>query len=139
MAVGITVMRQEFFKKFQNSYTSQEKLKSLMAEIDSEKRSLKSFLSRVSSEPDGKFGKGRLRQVTIRKAKDKIAFLSEEREAVRKRLGDIKMDKKALNRVSSERSVDFCHAFMAAAERLLPEDVFLEVEYKASDMMLHTK
>jgi hypothetical protein len=60
-------MRQEFIDKLQACGINREKLMSLMAEIDAEKRSLKSRLSRMSSEPDGEFGRGRERQVQIRK------------------------------------------------------------------------
>ena len=67
--------------------------------------------------------------------KDKLSFLTEEREAVRERLGAMKMDAKALNRASNSRSIDFAHAFIAAAERLLPDEMFLELESRAADIL----
>jgi hypothetical protein len=129
-------MRPEFIDQLQACGLNREKLATLMAEIDIEKRSLKSRLSRISSEPNGEFGRGRERQVQIRKIKDKISFLTEEREIVRAKLGTIKMDQKVLNKVIHTRSVDFGLAFTAAAERILTEEQFLELEIKASEMLL---
>ncbi|WP_456380170.1 hypothetical protein [Thiolapillus sp.] len=62
-----------------------------------------------------------------------------EREAVRARLGVLKMDAKALNRAVNNRKIAFCHAFVAAAERLLPEELFLELEQKATEMLSANK
>lgn len=123
-------------EKLQSCGNNREKLICLMAEIDAEKRSLKSRLSRISSEHDGKFGAGRERQVQIRKIRDKEGFLTEEREAVRSKLGSLKIDIKSLNKATSNHSVDFRQAFMAASERLLTEEQFLEIELKASELMV---
>ncbi len=128
-------MRQYFIDKLQACENDKEKLSGLMAEIDTEKRSLKSQLSRISSESDGKFGRGRERQVQIRKMKDKKAFLTEEREMIRTKLGSMKTDKKALNRAANSRSIEFAHAFIAAAERMLPEEQFLALELRATDIL----
>lgn len=73
---------------------SRESLVLIMADIDAEKRVIKSALSRLSSEPDEKTAKGRNRQTLIRKMKDKIGFLTEQRELVRSKLGRIKFNKK---------------------------------------------
>ncbi len=128
-------MRQEFIEKLQRCGSNKDKLSSLMADIDAEKRSLKSYLSRLSSEPDGAFGKGRERQALIRRIKDKRSFLIEEREAIRHKLGSIKVDIESLNKASNRGSVDFAHAFVAAAERNLSKEVFLELELKAADIL----
>ena len=129
-------MRQEFAAKLKNFGNDREKLTALMAEIDTEKRSIKSRLSRISSEPDGEFGRGRERQVQIRKMKDKESFLTEEREIIRAKLGQLKMDKKALNRAVNSRSEEFSHAFIAAAEHILPEELFLEIEQRAAEIIV---
>ena len=62
-----------------------------MNNLDAEKRSVKSHLSRLSSEPDEQYAHGRERQILIRRMKDKLSFLTEEREIVRKKLGELKM------------------------------------------------
>ncbi|MFC1336949.1 MAG: hypothetical protein G8D89_22325 [gamma proteobacterium symbiont of Clathrolucina costata] len=128
-------MRQEIADKLSECGNDREKLLTLMAEIDTEKRSLKSRLSRISSEPDGDFGRGRERQVQIRKMKDKEWFLTEEREMVRAKLGSLKMDQKALNRAISSRAPEFGHAFIAAAERILSEEQFSELELRAAELL----
>ncbi|MFK5950188.1 MAG: hypothetical protein QM500_15595 [Methylococcales bacterium] len=128
-------MREDFLNKFQLCGNDRNKLSALMAEVDAEKRSLKSNLNRLSSEPDGELSHGRKRQVSIRKMRDKESFLTSEREFIRNKLGSMKMDKKSLNKCINNRSVDFVHAFMAAAERLLSEETFLEIESRASEIL----
>jgi len=128
-------VHQNFTITLQACGKDKNKLSALLSEIDAEKRSLKSLLSRLSSEPERSYGRGRERQVKIRKMKDKLSFLTEEREAVRERLGTMKMDAKALNRATNSRSIDFAHAFIAAAERLLPDEMFLELESRAADIL----
>jgi len=83
-------MSQIFADKLSKAGYSQEALKCLLEQIDSEKRSIQSALSQLSSEPNESSVKGRDRQVRIRKMKDKQSFLTEEREQVRARLGEVK-------------------------------------------------
>lgn len=125
-----------FVQKFEGCGDNREGLLALMAEIDAEKRLLKSWLTQLSSEPEGDYARGRKRQTNIRKIKDKISFLTEEREQVRKRLGSLKVNKKALNKTTNSRKPDFQAAFMTAAEIMLDEETFLEIEAKASEMYL---
>ncbi len=125
----------EFMEKVAALSSDREKLLALMNELDANKRSIKSRLRRMSSEPDGKFGRGRERQVQIRKMRDKLGFLTVEREYVRRILGQLKGDKKALNRVVNGRKLEFCHAFMAAAERMLEPELFHEIEIRAGSML----
>jgi predicted nucleic acid-binding Zn-ribbon protein len=132
-------MAQEFSEKLAKAGADSKALSSLMAEIDSEKRSVKSKLSQLSSEPDSQFVKGKDRQVLIRRMKDKMSFLTEEREQIRQKLGQIKMDNKAFNQISNRVSSGFSQAFMAAAERILDEETFSQVEARASEIMSHTR
>lgn len=125
-----------FAQRLLDAGNNRHALSALMQSIDEDKRSLKSALSQLSSEPDGPLvARGRERQVRIRRMKDKLAFLTAEREAVREKLGKIKMDVRALNRAVSSKSVDFSQAFMAAAERMLPEDVFNDLEIRAAEIL----
>ncbi len=128
-------MKQEFADTLSKCGNDKNKLLDLMTEIDAEKRSLKSRLSRMSSEPDGEFGRGRERQVQIRKMKDKESFLSEEREMVRAKIGVMKLNQKALKRATNNRAPEFAHAFVAAAERLLTEEQFIELELLAAEII----
>jgi phenylalanyl-tRNA synthetase alpha subunit len=125
----------EFADKLQNAGNNQKILAALMADIDNTKRAIKSALSQLSSEPDERHARGRERQAKIRRMKDKISFLTEESGVVKERLGRLKMDKKALNRAASSKKLEFAHAFMAAAERILTEKQFNEIEYRASDII----
>ncbi len=128
-------LNQEFAKKLEDAGNNQKELLFLMSAIDEEKRSIKSALSQLSSEPNDAYARGRERQIKIRRMKDKISFLTEEREIVRQKLGRIKLDKKAMNRASSGRNVEFAHAFMAAAERILPYETFNELETRAAEIL----
>lgn len=125
----------DFLQRFESCGNSSQKLISLMGELDQTKRSIKDRLTRLSSEPDGKFGRGRERQEQIRKIKAKQGFINDEREMVRAKLGRLKTDKKALNKVVNSRSVGFSQAFMAAAERMLTEEQFLEIEIRAHQIL----
>ncbi len=126
---------QAFLDKLEQARNSREQLTALMAEIDETKRALKSHLSQLSSEPTEKHARGRERQALIRRIKDKLSFLTEEREMVRARLGQIKMDQKALNRRTVNTKPGFANAFMAAAERLLSDEQFSEIEARAAQML----
>lgn len=128
-------LSQEFAQKLQDAGNNQTALVALMNSIDEEKRSIKSALSQLSSEPHEALARGRERQTKIRRMKDKISFLTEEREIVRAKLGRMKMEKKALNRATSEKKAHFAHAFMAAAERSLPAELFNELETKAAEIL----
>ncbi len=128
-------MNPEFAAKLQLASHSHDELVALMADIDAEKRFIKSALSQLSSEPDERFQRGRERQVKIRRMKDKMSFLTEEREIIRKRLSRMKMDKKAHNRLCTQNNADFAYAFMAAAERVLPDEVFNELESRAGEIL----
>jgi chromosome segregation ATPase len=126
-----------FATKLLKAGYSQELLKQLIEEIDAEKSSVRSALSQLSSEPDEKSVKGRERQTRIRRMKDKISFLTGEREQVRARLGQIKTDLKALNKLqhSPKNKKEFSQAFMVAAELYLSEEVYLDLEVRAAQII----
>lgn len=124
-----------FLQDFEACGNSRQKLLTLMGDLDEVKRSLKDRLTRLSSEPDGEFGRGRERQEQIRKIKAKQGFINDEREMIREKLGRLKMDAKSLNRAVSSRSPDFSHAFIAAAERMLSDELFLDLEVRAQEIL----
>ena len=64
-------MPQEFIDKLDSSGWSTTKLKQFMESIDADKRSIKSRLSQLSSEPKEGDPVGRERQTLIRRMKDK--------------------------------------------------------------------
>lgn len=131
---GTTTMRQSFIAELESAGCNQKKLLSLMNSLDSEKRSVKSHLSRLSSEPDEQYSHGKERQILIRRMKDKLGFLTEEREMVRKKLGQIKMDRKTVKKVMNKTHPHYQQAFIAAATRILSEEQFTEIELRAAQI-----
>lgn len=116
---------------------SKSQLLDLMHELDAEKRSIRSYQTLCSNAPQEDGGlAGSKRFLKIRSMRDRVGFLIEEREYVRQKLGELNGDQKALNRAVKNKSLEFSQAFMAAAERMLSEDLFLDIEAKASAMML---
>ena len=66
----------------------------------------------------------------------RLSFLIEEREATRQKLGKLNSDKKALNKAIN-RKLEFCHAFLAAAERDMPEEQFIALENESNGNAVH--
>jgi len=127
----------EFMEKVAAIDSDREKLLALMNELDAERRLIKSRMRQFSNSPREEGGwVGSSRYVKLRKMKDKLSFLLEEREYVRSKLGRLKADQKALNRAVNGKTPQFCHAFMAAAERILEPDLFLEIEARAARICL---
>ena len=132
-------LSEEFVTKVSTISHNKKSLIELMNQLDQEKRQIRSFMRQYSNEPKedrGLSGSDRYKQ--LRRMKDRLSFMVEEREYVRKKLGDLKAEQKLLNRVT-ERKIEFCHAFMAAAEKLLSEEQFVEIEAKAANMLLMQK
>ena len=67
---------------------NKERLVALMADLDEEKRSIKQYLSRLSSEPRDGDPTGKERQSRIRRMKTKTGHLTEYRETVRNAIAD---------------------------------------------------
>lgn len=129
-------IRQEFLDELDIAGNDRDKLLRLMASLDEEKRSIKAYLRRLSSEvPSEHTPRGRERQVIIRRALDKQAFLKAERELVRARLGQLKVGEKTVNRAANTRSPQFRDAFWAAACEVLEESALLEVEARAAQLL----
>lgn len=124
-------MNQVFLEKLDTAGYDKELLVKLMAEIDEQKRSVRSALSRLSSEPDHQFAAGKERQTLIRRMKDKSSFLTEQREIVRNRLGEIKTNKRIAHEINNGKKDSFAAAFMVAARELLTEEQLLDIESRA--------
>ncbi len=130
-------MHQDFLERLNEIGYDKKALTALLNDLDAEKRSIKSRLSQLSSEPKEGDPTGRDRQTLIRRMKDKSSFLTEEREIVRERLGQIKVNQTYLNKAKA-RKPDFCEAFMAASEALLDEERFNEIEARAQSILEQT-
>ena len=131
-------LSQEFILRVAKIQHSRKKLIDLMNALDEEKRVIRSAQRKYSSfkkEDGGLTGAERFKQ--LRSLKDRLSFLIEEREYVRQRLADVKAETKALNK-AVHRQKGFQAAFVAAAERLLPEETFLNLEAKASEILLQS-
>jgi hypothetical protein len=127
-------MNQNFTAKLATS-RDKESLVQLMNKLDEEKRRIKAMMSKFSTEDAENGGlTGKERQTKLRKMKMRLSFLIEEREATRQKLGKYNGDKKALNKAMN-RKLEFCHAFLAVAEREMSEEKFLDFEMKAMEML----
>jgi hypothetical protein len=113
-------MNQNFTEKLARA-NDRDSLIQLMNELDEEKRRIKTIMSKFSNEDAENGGlTGKERQTKLRRMKTRLSFLIEEREATRQKLGKLNSDKKALNKAMN-RKAEFCHAFLAVAERELSE------------------
>lgn len=129
-------LSEEFILKVAEIAHDKTALINLMNELDEEKRSIRSFQRQFSSFPKCEGGlQGAERFKKLRRLKDRISFLIDEREYVRQKLGELNGDQKALKR-SMHKKVEFVHAFMAAAERTLSEEEFAELEYQAGKILM---
>lgn len=132
-------MSPEFLSALEQAGFNRDKLVNLMNKVDAEKRAVRSALSQLSSEPDEHHARGRERQAKIRRMRDKLGFLTEEREIVRARLGRLKVDTKALNTALHTRDQAFAHAFMAAAGQLLEPETFADIEQRAGEILQNVR
>jgi len=131
-------MNQEFVEKL-NACRDRKSLALLKNDLDVEKRKLKIILERILSEPPEKGGlTGIERTRKARLIRKKISYLVEEREAVFQKLCELKKNKSALNS-AAHRKKGFCEAFVAAAERTLSQEDFLELELKAAEILICEK
>lgn len=129
-------MSQLIANKLEEAGNDKATLIRLMSELDEEKRRLRDALRKYSNETQGQGGlAGRERFAKLRRMKARLGFLIEEREAIRRKLGQLKGDQKSLNRIMNERTPEFKDAFMAAAERMLSEEQFTEIELKAMELL----
>ncbi len=118
-------MNQNFTEKLAST-RDKESLIQLMNELDEEKRRIKTVMSKFSNEDAENGGlTGKERQTKLRRMKTRLSFLIEEREATRQKLGKLNGDKKALNKAMN-RKIEFCHAFLAVAEREMSEERFID-------------
>jgi hypothetical protein len=121
--------RHDFLSELKKAKNNKELLISLMARIDSEKREIKSTLSQISSEPESALSRGKNRQVYIRKLKDRMSTLTTNRETVRQNISHFKKVKNGGFTIPSNNN--FAIAFMEAAELILDEELFNEIEVRA--------
>ena len=127
-------MNQNFTEKLA-SIRTKENLIQLINELDEEKRRIKTAMGKFSNEDVENGGlSGKHRQTKLRRMKTRISFLIAEREATRQKLGKLNRDKKALNKAMN-RKPEFCQAFLAVAEKTLPEEQFLDFEMEAMEML----
>lgn len=132
------MLSEEFVTKVSKISRDQTQLIELMNQLDAEKRSIRSSQRKWSnSQKDDGGLSGSQRYKTLRKLKDRLSFLIEEREYARQKLGDLKRELKTVNR-SSNLKRDFTQAFYAASELLLSEELFLELEAKAQQLLEDT-
>jgi len=131
------LLSESFLNSVSKVAFDREALITMMHNIDETKRQIKSRLSSVSSGSQEMTELGpKERKSQIRKMTDKISCLAEEREYIRNKINTIKQSHKAMKRAVNSRNENFCHAFIAAAEVLLDEETFLEIEAHAATIRL---
>lgn len=131
-------MDQIFYQRMQDAGFDFLKLVVLRDEIDSEKRSVKSYIQDVSCGLSEKSKQiiGVEKQNLIRRLKDKKQFLTDQRAVVQNRLRTINAYRNTFNRVSNSSKRGFARAFLAAAELTLTEEQFNELEIKAGEILM---
>lgn len=130
-------LSQEFVLKVAEISHSKPELINLMNELDEEKRSIRSHMRQWSNEPKEEGGlHGPERYRKLRKLKDRLSFLIEEREYVRQKLGELNGDQTSLKRITNSSKAGFCEAFVAAAERTLSEEAFMQLEARAAEILM---
>ena len=131
-------MDQVFFQRLQDAGMDYLKLVAIRDEIDSEKRSVSSYIQDVSCQlsEKSKLIVGVERQILIRRLKDKKQFLNDQRGVVQSRLRTINAYRNTFNRVSNSSKLGFARAFLAAAELTLTEEQFNELEIKAGEILM---
>ena len=125
---------QEFSERLADAGWNKKKLVLMLHELDEAKRRIKATLRRYAHDPDFTIH-GEERKVMERKLKDKEGYLIERREIVRSRLGEIKKDQKSKHKAESNKGNNYSDAFVAAAERLLPEETFSTIELRAIEII----
>lgn len=117
---------------------NQKELVVLMNSLDEEKRTIRSFMRQYSNEPkEGKGLVGSGRYMKLRSLKDKLSYLIEEREYVKQALGQLKENTKKANTITCSTKPEFSKAFMIAAEKVLSQEVFIEIEKVAGELLIN--
>lgn len=130
---------EEFASKVAGISHDQDKLIQLINDLDEEKRLARSFQRNWSNSEKEEGGlSGSQRSKKLRKLKDKVSFLIEEREYARMQLKKLNSEKKKLNQAINKKA-GFAEAFYVAAELNLPEDVFLKLELNAYQLLKQNK
>ena len=130
-------MNQKFAERLAEAGWNKSKLIELMNELDSEKRDIKIGLRSIAQ--DQKFHEfvGAEREYKIHQMKAKERYLIEEREIVRQRIGRLNRELKGMNRAKN-REQNFPAAFVAAAEEMLDQESFTELELRAVEILSST-
>ena len=132
-------IKEEFASKVAGISHDQERLIELTNDLDEEKRLIRSAQRKWSNSEKEEGGlSGSQRAKKLRKLKDKVSFLIEEREYVRQQLKKLNSEKKKLNKAVNKKA-GFPEAFYVAAELNLPEDVFLNLELEAYQLLKQNK
>lgn len=126
---------EKFALKVSNISNDQEKLIHLMNDLDEEKRLIRSAQRKWSNSEKEEGGlSGSQRSNKLRKLKDKISFLIEEREYVKQKLANLKENKKFLNAAMNKKT-SFVEAFYATAQINLSEEEVVELELKTYELL----
>jgi len=127
-------LSQSFLLRVAKIDGNKQLLTRFLSELDEQKDSARSTLLNFSDSPEavGLSEHARIRK--LRQLRAKIDRLKVEREYVANKIAELKSQK----RISNNSSAKFQAAFMAAAEKVLDEKTYLNIESKAA-MLITTQ
>jgi len=129
------MLDQNFVLRVSEIRSNKPKLVALLNEIETDKREIKKKLQKFSSNPKTETGiDTKKRSKLINSLKNKQAYLKDEANHVRSLINTFNQNKAALNRATTKKA-GLPEAFMAAAELLLDEEQFVELELKAVQIL----
>lgn len=130
------MLDQNFVLRVAEIRNNKPALVALLNDIETEKREAKKKLQKFSSTPKCETGiDTKQRSKLITSLKNKQAYLKSEAEHVRGVIHQLKQDQAALNKAASSKKPGYAEAFLAAAEQLLDEEQFVEIELKAVSLL----
>ncbi len=131
-------LSQRFLLKVAKIDGDKQQLIELMNELEAQKKAARVAMRNISNTPAEEGGlQGKERERKLRGLRTKIDYLKVECEYIKHKISTINTQKKKANRVVHNTSPKFQAAFMAAAEKLLDEKTFLNIENKAA-MLIST-
>ena len=130
------MLRPDFVIRVSEIKNDKPKLLELLNELEAEKRDIKKKLQKFSNSPKSETGLDtKMRERLIRSLLAKRTYLQNEALHVRNAIHEHKRLKSHVNKVLNNKKPGLGDAFMAAAEKLLSEEQFVEIELRALELL----
>ena len=123
------------FQQTLNQASTRQQLVNLIADIDTEKRTLNQTIKQTNRQQT-QSGQALSQQAaaTLKDMKIRSNELIEERCEVQNKLAAQKKNQQVINKAATKK-LAFCQAFVAAAEMALTEEQFIEIEIAAGGLV----